>query len=673
MIIKSLKMKNYRPYRNPPIINFAYGEKNLTIIEGDNDLGKTTFLSAISWCIFNDDEHYKKHSKPMCNLDASKELKDGQSLTVEVEVIMIDNEGKDVIFNRKQKYKKTTTGKMHKDGKDDFKITIVTGTNDTPLGDPKRYRETRLPNRLQEYFLFDGEKLLDWFNGDTNTVKKEIEKLSQSNLIQNVIDRTQTQKEDLNEKLNELNEDLADLNNQKESLISSNKQDTEKLKNNKKKINELTEENTALEGSLSPEGEGPEEVLKEIENLKKEIEFDEEHLDDLNQGHQKFLLDNFSRVLSKNLLKTFTKRKIDDDSIGDDSIEDNEYIYSISSKDLEYILDRKKCMCGHDFNEDDEAFELLSKLQKRAVKYENNTSLNETIKDLINDSNSILDDIPKSFEDDVSKYWNKVNVLDERIETRTETLEIKNESYESLLDDVDVEKKIRTQIDTNTKLIEGFKENNVIIQQNIKEFEPEMQRIERELELLKINLGDEKEISDKIDFCENIINHCEFLKAELGRKIHKSIENSVNEQFKKIYNGDGTRNKYDAVLIDEKFDISLRETDGEKVTSINPSSGAQLAVALSFITSINSSSAYKLPQIMDTSIGRWGNRLRKNFAEVMPQLLDGNQLIFLLLDSENSFEFHDKIRDNIGKEYELQFVTKDETTIIDVTKERIGE
>ena len=83
-------------------------------------MGKTTFLSAISWCIFNDDEHYKKHSKPMCNLDASKELKDGQSLTVEVEVIMIDNEGKDVIFNRKQKYKKTTTGKMHKDGKDDF-------------------------------------------------------------------------------------------------------------------------------------------------------------------------------------------------------------------------------------------------------------------------------------------------------------------------------------------------------------------------------------------------------------------------------------------------------------------------------------------------------------------------------------------------------------------------
>ena len=31
-------MKNYRPYRRPPKINFANGDKNLTIIEGDNDL-----------------------------------------------------------------------------------------------------------------------------------------------------------------------------------------------------------------------------------------------------------------------------------------------------------------------------------------------------------------------------------------------------------------------------------------------------------------------------------------------------------------------------------------------------------------------------------------------------------------------------------------------------------
>ena len=58
MIIKSLEMKNYRPYRQPPKINFAYGDKNLTIIEGDNDLGKTTFLRDL---IRNLSDKYRKN------------------------------------------------------------------------------------------------------------------------------------------------------------------------------------------------------------------------------------------------------------------------------------------------------------------------------------------------------------------------------------------------------------------------------------------------------------------------------------------------------------------------------------------------------------------------------------------------------------------------------------
>lgn len=673
MIIKSLEMKNYRPYRNPPKINFAYGDKNLTIIEGDNDLGKTTLLSAISWCLYNDDERYKKHSKPLCNLEASKELKKGEILVVEVEVIMEDNEGNDIIFNRKQKYQKTATGKMHKKGNVDFKARKKNPTNDVPLGDPEGYRERRLPKRLQEYFLFDGERLLEWFAGDTDTVKDEIEKLSQSNLIKNTIDRTQTQRKELNDDLTELNKELANLNDEKEKLISTNKDDVDKLKKNNECIEKLTGKNEELEAELRPEGEDPETLLGKINDLKKDIEFNESYLNELKENHLEFLLDNFSRVLSYDLLKTFRNRKMDENSTDNDLINDDNHIYSISSKDLDFILNRKKCMCGNDLDENDLAIDLLSKIREDVIKIENNSKITNVIKDLINDSNDIISNMPKSFGDEVSKYWAKVNKLDEHLDTKRDLLEIKNESYGNLQEELDSENEIRDKIDNNSKVIEGLKEKNVRLQQNIYEFEPEMQRIERELYLLKMNLGDEKELSDKIDFCDNIIEHCEFLKAELGRKVHKTIEESVNQQFKKIYNGDGTRNKYDAVLIDEKFNISLRETDGEEVTSINPSSGAQLAVALSFITSINSSTKFKLPQIMDTSIGRWGNRLRRNFADVMPHLLDNNQLVFLLLDSENSLEFHEKISGNIGKEYELQYVTKDETTIIDVTEEKVGE
>ena len=36
-------MINYRPYRGPININFAHSDKMITIIMGDNDLGKLHF------------------------------------------------------------------------------------------------------------------------------------------------------------------------------------------------------------------------------------------------------------------------------------------------------------------------------------------------------------------------------------------------------------------------------------------------------------------------------------------------------------------------------------------------------------------------------------------------------------------------------------------------------
>ena len=52
MILKSLYLKNYRTYRGPEEIKFASGDKNITIIQGNNEVGKTTIMTAISWCLY---------------------------------------------------------------------------------------------------------------------------------------------------------------------------------------------------------------------------------------------------------------------------------------------------------------------------------------------------------------------------------------------------------------------------------------------------------------------------------------------------------------------------------------------------------------------------------------------------------------------------------------------
>ena len=46
MIVKSMTIENFRPYKGPLSIDFARGEKNVTIIQGRNDMGKTSFINA---------------------------------------------------------------------------------------------------------------------------------------------------------------------------------------------------------------------------------------------------------------------------------------------------------------------------------------------------------------------------------------------------------------------------------------------------------------------------------------------------------------------------------------------------------------------------------------------------------------------------------------------------
>ena len=61
MLLKSIKLENFRQFRNESI-DFAQGEggKNVTIIIGENGTGKTTFAQAFFWCLYGETEFSDK-------------------------------------------------------------------------------------------------------------------------------------------------------------------------------------------------------------------------------------------------------------------------------------------------------------------------------------------------------------------------------------------------------------------------------------------------------------------------------------------------------------------------------------------------------------------------------------------------------------------------------------
>ena len=53
MLIKSLKMKDFRQFKGTTAVEFSCNpNQNVTIILGDNTYGKTTLLQAFNWCFY---------------------------------------------------------------------------------------------------------------------------------------------------------------------------------------------------------------------------------------------------------------------------------------------------------------------------------------------------------------------------------------------------------------------------------------------------------------------------------------------------------------------------------------------------------------------------------------------------------------------------------------------
>lgn len=55
MILKSMTLKNFRPYRGEVVVDFTAAEGNsLILIEGENMTGKTALFMALSWCLYGE-------------------------------------------------------------------------------------------------------------------------------------------------------------------------------------------------------------------------------------------------------------------------------------------------------------------------------------------------------------------------------------------------------------------------------------------------------------------------------------------------------------------------------------------------------------------------------------------------------------------------------------------
>lgn len=164
MLIKSIRMKDFRQFKGSQVLEFACDpEKNVTVLLGDNTFGKTTILQAFNWCLYGMAE-FPKDSNPdfLLNLEAADEAAGvTQKIDVEVEIELTH---RDITYNvlRVRTYVDRAIGSWNA-LPDQVSITYKEGgiTKSVRDGEENNIINAILPKSLSGYFFFDTERVSD--------------------------------------------------------------------------------------------------------------------------------------------------------------------------------------------------------------------------------------------------------------------------------------------------------------------------------------------------------------------------------------------------------------------------------------------------------------------------------------------------------------------------------
>lgn len=350
---------------------------------------------------------------------------------------------------------------------------------------------------------------------------------------------------------------------------------------------------------------------KEYEDIAQEYSMNNEVIKSLfNVSNSK----DIDEVLDK--INLYEKLKVRIDALDEKRIEKNKVIQELS-KDIKYkekILKDKLDIMDLDLGNllDIEVYikEYKDKLKKYREVHNNLNSMEETYKVLLKDRD--IDSIREELKDIINDNNEFSYESEEEIE-----LEEKNKSKNLI------------ECEKNIKDIENKINTRLIGKRNIIEIEEEMNLVEEKVKKEENYL---KALDIAIETMKESFN-------ELRREIGPKLNSSILENFKFL-----TDNKYGEVLIDENYDMTVR--DGNSLFKGNYlSNGAldqlYLSLRLAFIQLLFNNE--KCPIILDDAFVQYDNKRREKGLLLINNKIKGQVILFTCHDLEEKILRHNNI------------------------------
>lgn len=355
MKLISIEINNFRQFYGKQKLFFSTdNKKNVTLIHGENNGGKTALLNALRWCLYKETTDNLLDPEHLLNKHA-KAIGDNQ-FHVFVQLVHENS-----LFELRRYKKRTGTIELKV-----YKIKEGTYAPDVQEK-PQFFINTILPNEMSKYFFYQGEGTGTLSSAsDFSNIKSSIEKVLGFTVAQETKRHIKRIKNNYERQLGEL-----DATGEINSALATR----DRLEKHQEQLkNKLIEDEQSLKINNNLfETVNKNILLADIDIIKGKVDARrnaESYLSTLKSSETQIEIHKRTQ-LCKWVSNAYTEKlsKFDLSSIDTENLKEK-IKYSISKDLLKEILTLTQCVCGNDVKEGSSAYKVISELSKHAVEPE---------------------------------------------------------------------------------------------------------------------------------------------------------------------------------------------------------------------------------------------------------------------------------------------------------------
>ncbi|MCX2975716.1 hypothetical protein EYC87_19270 [Halieaceae bacterium IMCC8485] len=631
MLISKVEISNFRQFYGKQTLQFSTDEeKNITLIHAENGVGKTAFLNAILWCLYEKTTENFKRSKELLNHQAKDEGASSFYVFVEFE-----EGGEHYVAQRNVNAINGKTFRVYK---------VLDSGSHQEIDGPEVFINSIIPKDMAGYFFFQGEGVGSLASNGGGDVKDAIRDILGFTVAEEALKdlskirteyRRELQRLDNSSELGALEEKLADCEDKHRSLSDSLLGCDKDRKYLAKKLDD---------------------VQAELRNSNVDVVAEKQRSRDSKQVELGRLRDAKDRALarkaglvSKYAVSAFSKKLAEE---GIDFIDEKELKGTIPApynvQLVKDILEKAECICGAEITPGTEAYGAIQMLMGKAsdpvllnrVRRARSqlTVIKKDLQSAGKEFNEVLDDL-STLEESIQRV---------KVELDTLSLEIKGVNFEEIREKEELRGKLYQQVLEQNRLhgsyterlskLEAEKEKLVSKEKSFKSSQPEVQRLR---DLMSFVHEMEEDLNRVLSATE------ESSMLMLAEKINSFLDLYVRQDY--------------SAKITEDFEIVLFDRENRPV---GESDGQALLLSLTFIASLIAVAKMRkgasgeiltpgaiAPFIIDAPFGVLDNTYKANIAAQIPNSV--NQVVFLLSSSHWEGTVEQSIREKVGREYNM--------------------